>query len=372
MTPPGSDAVQSRRRMRRRATLAAAALVTLLIAGIIIVLTVVPDKIARPSDADAPGLEEAVFDGTYQLDYNSAERKLNGALSPAPDAQLETRWAFRSTCTADGCAATGTALDDNDQQVANPSGHKLALHFIDPNWNSLPLRIEEDVPQCRPDGDRYVKGTQKEQVSWTFEPQPDGTLNGLYTATVLSPDCGLAGSVTQISFVATRTSDVPTDLTLGDPVAAPAPETAAPTGPEAVGPALVGEYRFDYADGQTRWWAFRSACSESGCVAVGAEVDQGDHDEATGSVDVLRFADGRWQQGRPRRTQIPCGNSTATAEAAWSMRRLADGSLEGSETVTVVTDECGTKGDVSTHPFVATRDGVVAPNVVLADPTDFQ
>jgi len=64
-----------------------------------------------------------------------------------------------------------------------------------------------------------------------LEPQPDGTLRGVQTETVLTNECGNQGTVYQTPIVASRTGDVPGSVTMADPAlfAAPlAPPTNSP------------------------------------------------------------------------------------------------------------------------------------------------
>jgi serine/threonine protein kinase, bacterial len=51
--------------------------------------------------------------------------------------------------------------------------------------------------------------------SWT--PQPDGTLQGVQTATVQTDVCGSRGEVYQVPFVATRIGAVPPGTAVADP-----------------------------------------------------------------------------------------------------------------------------------------------------------
>ena len=152
-----------------------------------------------------------------------------------------------------------------------------------------------------------------EMVTWSLEPQPDGTLRGVATDTVLTNECGSEGAVSQVPFVATRVGDVPPSVTVADPATVPAaPATSSPIPAVAgVTPVLDGTYRLDYdmanqtADGVpvtspgpnvTHWLAIRSLCTSAGCVATGAAMADTNHQEAVvGGGIVLRFVDGHWQ-----------------------------------------------------------------------------
>jgi serine/threonine-protein kinase len=54
-------------------------------------------------------------------------------------------------------------------------------------------------------------------MSLSFEPQPDGTLRGVMTQTMVTNECGDQGKVYQTPMVATREGDVPPGVVLADP-----------------------------------------------------------------------------------------------------------------------------------------------------------
>ncbi|EUA08660.1 non-specific serine/threonine kinase domain protein [Mycobacterium xenopi 4042] len=61
------------------------------------------------------------LDGTYRLDYDRDKRTSNGV--PVRHTGIPASWwAFRSSCTTAGCAATGTQLDDGGHQLPGTSG----------------------------------------------------------------------------------------------------------------------------------------------------------------------------------------------------------------------------------------------------------
>jgi serine/threonine-protein kinase len=134
----------------------------------------------------------------------------------------------------------------------------------------------------------------------------------------------------------------------------------------------------------TSWWAFRSLCTSTRCVATGAGLSDNNQDEPSGSTaNVVEFTDGRWQDTpyllNPQRCQdaysgsnVRGGDAADTATVSWSLEPQADGTLHGVATTTAVTNECGKHGNVYKTPIVATRVGDVPPAVVLADPALFQ
>jgi serine/threonine protein kinase, bacterial len=205
--------------------------------------------------------------------------------------------------------------------------------------------------------------------------------------------------VVQNPVVATRTADAPAGVNVEDPatvVSAPTPSTPAPP---AAGPVLDGAYRleYDYAaqtvngdlttgdkKKESHWYAFRSLCTSTRCVATGAALSDNNQQEPSGSAEVLQFTDGRWQDTpylqdpQPCTTEysgpnaIPGGNSADTPTISLSLEPQSDGTLHGFALTTVVTDGCGTQGKAYKTPIVATRVGDVPPAVVLADPALFQ
>jgi serine/threonine protein kinase, bacterial len=160
--------------------------------------------------------------------------------------------------------------------------------------------------------------------------------------------------------------------------------------PAAAQPVLDGAYRLDYdrakqtSNGvirnngaQTSWWAFHSACTNTGCAATGTKLDNVSHQVAkttgTGNAGVLHFVDGHWQSA-PREVQTQCreapGNQTSTQDetVVWSLTPQPDGTLRGVQTQTVQSNGCGAQGAMLRIPVVATRVGDVPPGVDVADP----
>ena len=169
---------------------------------------------------------------------------------------------------------------------------------------------------------------------------------------------------------------------------APAP-AAGPTAPGGQG--LDGTYQLTYDQSKrtgngvqirhdgpaTDWWAFQSACTPNGCGATGTQLDEANHQVAStadgGQTDTLRYVGGYWQ-GAPQQERVGCtqpnGQVTATQQetVAWSLAPQADGTLRGTETETVLSNECGAQGAVVRTPVVATRIGDAPAGVALADP----
>ncbi|WP_078058535.1 serine/threonine-protein kinase [Mycolicibacter icosiumassiliensis] len=399
---------------RRRARWAIPAVVLLLATAGVVVSAQTHQRFGAPTPP------AAALDGTYQLAYHYDLQTLNGApaprdpapASPAPESKPPssppetgqsyrspdvTWWAFRSQCTPDGCVAAATKLDTADHTVADKSGATIALRFIDQRWQSEPGRERVQYPECAIEGGKTVPGADTETTSWTWRPQPDGTLRGIFTDTVLTNECGFQGAVKQVPVTATRVADVPIGVAVADPatISASPPDSSPPPAPTLDGPVLDGLYRLDYdltkrkVNGvitpskenlRDEWWAFRSWCGSIGCAATGAGLDADNNQVPNALHDILHFVNGQWEsnpidQLLPMCTVTRNGQTgpeqspTYHSQKTWTPQ--ADGSLLGVETATVTTNECGNQGTVYEYPFAARRMGDVPPAVVLADPKLF-
>jgi serine/threonine protein kinase, bacterial len=103
----------------------------------------------------------------------------------------------------------GALLADNNQHEPAGTG-AIVLRFTDGHWQDTP-RLQSPTP-CEPGN-----GTQILTKSWSLQSQPDGTLRGYETATVLTNECGDQNNVVKFPVVATRTGDVPPSVVLADP-----------------------------------------------------------------------------------------------------------------------------------------------------------
>lgn len=124
----------------------------------------------------------------------------------------------------------------------------------------------------------------------------------------------------------------------------------------------------------TSWWAFRSLCTPTRCIAPGAGLKDENQQEPSRSADVAQFIDGSWQDTSVLQWPKPCpgrGDRTETSTWTWSFQAQADGTLRGVYTITVLTNECDHQNSVYKTPIVLTRIGDVPPAVVLADSTLF-
>jgi serine/threonine protein kinase, bacterial len=384
--PPAEAGADKQKRRRRPRILIAAAIAVVAITA----TGVIGYMIEKHNTASKPPPPAAVLDGTYRLDFDQAKLTNNGAPGAGP---LFTEWwAFRSSCTSTGCVATGTQLDDKNHQVAATPSHTADLHFRDGHWQRTPFQSPIQSQRCLGADGKISAGEDTASNTWSVEPQLDGTLRGIFSGTGLTNKCGNEGAVMQMPLVLTRTGDVPPSVTVADPATVTAtPVTSSPIPTIAgVTPVLDGTFRVDYdskkqtMNGQatdpvsawpSNWWAFRSLCTSAGCVATGARLADENHQASVGDGTVLRFVDGHWQETPWLQAPSPCpGRKNETSEnmtSALSWEPQPDGTLRGSETQTVLTNECGDQGNVYRTPLSVTRTGDVPPTVVLADPMLF-
>ncbi|CDO88476.1 nuclease PIN [Mycobacterium triplex] len=188
---------------------------------------------SAPAAGAAPRPGGPVLGGTYQLTYDQTKRTTNG-IPIRHDGSDTNWWAFRSACTTNGCAATGTKLDDTNHQVASTAagGETDTLRYVGGYWQGAP---QQERVGCRL-ANGQVRATQQETLAWSLAPQPDGTLRGTETETVLSNECGAQGAVVRVPVVATRVGDAPAGVTLADPNQVISTSTA----PAHPAPAVLG------------------------------------------------------------------------------------------------------------------------------------
>ena len=294
----------------------------------------------------------------------------------------KTTWvAFRSTCIPAGCTATSTKLDEKNPSILATPPWTNEWRFIDGRWRTSPKKHREHIgaeDKCRVEDDKWVAGDEVQLDVGTLTPRPDGSLEGETTMTVVSGDCGAAGSVFHYRYTMTRVGGVPPNISVADPLTVGAPEP--PVVPVPVpGPVLDGTYRFDYdfGDGviRTYWWTHRSLCTATGCAAAGARLDDTNHHEPTGGARILTFDGQQWVTGLKRMrlggSDVGCeGDAEDTTSLKLELTPQPDGSLKGTSILNYESHECGHSGTVRT-PVIATRTGPVPPNVVLADPALF-
>jgi len=383
---------------RRRSRILLGALLAVLVAAIGIVgYAMQPAKntasapAANTASAPAPSTPPrppALLDGTYRFDYDYEKQTINGAPYAVHTSDTTSWWAFHSLCGSTGCVATATQLDTKNPQVARTPAQSADYRFVDGHWQSAPVQRQLDQPRCLGADGQVVAGVNTVMLTWSIEPQPDGTLRGMKSGTALTNECGLQGQVALAPVAATHVGDVPTGVTIADP----ATVTIAPSSPapHVAGPVLDGTYRLDFdLQNQTingivtglgaavsEWWAFRSVCTPAGCVAAGSELAESNQQEGTGTTSVVHFADGHWQGTTTLQAPMECEKTNKPGSddetRLWSWDPQPDGTLKGLQVGTILSNGCGTQGTVYRTPFVATRMGDVAPSVIVADPALFE
>ena len=160
-----------------------------------------------PTTNPPPPPGSPVLDGTYRIDYDDAHQTVNG--DPATGTlKSETDWiALRSLCSPTQCVATGAFLKPDNQQA--PSGAASVLRYTDGHW--------QDIANLSNQPCSTTNAAQAVSQIWTLQPQPDGTLTGDSTQTILTNQCDRQGFVYKTPVVATRTGDVPPAAVLADP-----------------------------------------------------------------------------------------------------------------------------------------------------------
>jgi serine/threonine-protein kinase len=123
---------------------------------------------------------------------------------------VNTWWAFRSSCAPSWCTAVGTLLDDTDHtQAKSPRGEPVVLDFRDGRWLSRPKNAT--FPCIGRDGVERVHAITE---VLSLRPRPQGEFAGELTVTVQSNECDQLGSVLRAPAVATRSGEVPPDVTV--------------------------------------------------------------------------------------------------------------------------------------------------------------
>jgi serine/threonine protein kinase, bacterial len=164
---------------------------------------------APPPTTPAPLVTGPSLNGTYRLDYDNANTTANGTPVNSSNAAETHWWAFQSRCTAQGCVATGSSLNDNDHQ--QPAGDGRVLRYTDGHWEDMPYLGTHFA--CAGDD----KTADSEAISWSLTPQSDDTLNGTVTQLVLTNECGNKGTVWRTPVTVTREGDAPSDVPIADP-----------------------------------------------------------------------------------------------------------------------------------------------------------
>ena len=386
-----SETPKPQRRKRSRITLGASIAAVLVAAiGAVGYLMQPTRNTASAPAASMPAPPAAVLDGTYRFNYDYEKQTINGAPYAVHTADNAAWWAFHSSCRSTGCVASATRLDNNNRQVAHTPAQSADYRFVDGQWQSAPVKRRIAQKRCLGADDQVVEGANTVMLTWSLGPQPGGTLRGVMTGIALTNECGLQGQVAVAPVVATRVGDVPSGVAVADPATVTIAPSTSTAPPHVAGPVLDGTYRVDFdlqnqtingtktglGAAVTQWWAYRSACTPTGCAAAGSELADSNQQEGTGTTNVLHFADGRWQGTPDLQAPMQCDGTTKPVTddetRLWSLEPQPDGTLRGTEIGTILTNECGNQGTVYRTPFVATRTGDVAPSVIVADPALFE
>lgn len=205
----------------------------LLLAGLFAVGIVIGRKtnttateVARPPTSgsavpSAPTTTVAVtapvpLDGTYRIEIQRSKQTYDYTPTPQPP-DVNTWWAFRTSCTPTECLAAATMLDDNDHtQAKTPPVRPFLMQFGEGQWKSRPETVQ--FPCVGPNGSPSTQATTQ---LLALRPQPQGDLVGEMVVTVHSNECGQQGAVIRIPAVASRSGDLPPAVTVPDPATIP-------------------------------------------------------------------------------------------------------------------------------------------------------
>jgi len=228
-------AVPSRRRPRRIVLGAAAVVLIAALVAVGFLLGRRTDtnvtRAAGPTTSPSPGAAApqrsnpasppAPLDGVYRLDVERTQQTFNYTADPQPP-DVTTWWAFGSACTPSACSAAGVLLDDDDHaQAKSPGGEPVVLDFRDGRWVARP-----ETANFACIARNGASGIHSITQVLSLRPQEQGDLTGEMTVTVQSNECGQQGAVLRTPAVATRTGDVPPNVTVPDPVTSTGTTTA--------------------------------------------------------------------------------------------------------------------------------------------------
>lgn len=183
-------------------------------------------EVARPPTSgsavpSAPTTTVAVtapvpLDGTYRIEIQRSKQTYDYTPTPQPP-DVNTWWAFRTSCTPTECLAAATMLDDNDHtQAKTPPVRPFLMQFGEGQWKSRPETVQ--FPCVGPNGSPSTQATTQ---LLALRPQPQGDLVGEMVVTVHSNECGQQGAVIRIPAVASRSGDLPPAVTVPDPATIP-------------------------------------------------------------------------------------------------------------------------------------------------------
>ncbi len=220
-------------------TAAAVLLVGLLVIGIVVGRMTEPTSTQAAGPATTPSAAApptstsppppVPLDGTYRVQVQREKQTFNYMPDPQPP-NVDTWWAFRSSCTPTTCTAAATQLDDDEHtQTMSPGGGTLVMDFGDGQWQSRPETTQ--FPCVGPNGIAQIQTTT---LVLSLRPRPRGDFVGEEDVTVKTNECGQRAAVIRIPAVASRSGEVPPAVTVPDPATVtdnPTPPTTTPSGP---------------------------------------------------------------------------------------------------------------------------------------------
>ena len=162
------------------------------------------------------------LDGTYRLEVQRERQTFNYVPDPQPP-NVQTWWAFRSSCTAAACTAAATQLDDDDHtQAMSPGSSPLVMQFGDGQWQSQPETSQ--FPCVAGNG---IGQTETTSQVLSLRPRPQGDFIGEEEVRVQTNECGQRAAVIRIPALASRDGDVPTTVDVPDPATITPPNPGA-------------------------------------------------------------------------------------------------------------------------------------------------
>jgi serine/threonine protein kinase, bacterial len=168
---------------------------------------------AVPAPPSTPSGPPTPLDGTYRIEVQRSKQTFNYTPDPQPP-DVNTWWAFRSSCTPSYCSAAAIQLDDNDHtQPKSTGGRPIVMQFTDGQWQSQQDTVQ--FPCIGPNGSAKTQTTTQVLM---LRPEPQGDLVGEMDVTVQSNECGQKSAVVRVPAVATRNGDTPPGVYVPDPV----------------------------------------------------------------------------------------------------------------------------------------------------------
>jgi serine/threonine-protein kinase len=192
-------------------------------------LAKIPSAPAAAAPTSTSPSAPAPLDGTYRLELQREKQTFNYVPDPQPP-NVDTWWAFRSSCTPTACTAAATQLNDDDHtQAMRPGGGTLVMQFGDGLWQSRPETSQ--FPCVAPNG---IAQTQTTTLVLSLRPRPQGDFAGEEEVTVKTNECGQRAAVIRVPALASRIGEVPPAVNVPDPATVIDNSTAKPTPPATI------------------------------------------------------------------------------------------------------------------------------------------